>query len=97
MVGAKNAKEGVHDEVLELGKSLMIKRILLKPPKKVQELVQRRNLFRTMSKAKGKCCKFIIDNGSTDNLFSIEMVDKLELKISMHPTPYRVSWLQKRH
>lgn len=46
-----------------------------------------------MCKARDKCCKLIIDNGSTDNLVSIEMVDKLGLKKIPHPTPYRVSWM----
>jgi hypothetical protein len=39
----------------------------------------------------------IIDSGSTDNLVSIEMVDKLELETTAHPSPYRVSWLHKGH
>ncbi|MCY6488111.1 retropepsin-like aspartic protease, partial [Actinobacillus pleuropneumoniae] len=48
-------------------------------------------------KSKGKCCKVIIENGSTDSLVSIEMVDKLGLAKTIHPTPYKVSWLQKGH
>eukprot|EP00253_Pinus_taeda_P023280 PITA_23280 len=39
----------------------------------------------------------IIDSGNTDNLVSVEMVEKLGLKRLKHPTPYRVSWLQKGH
>lgn len=78
----------VHDEVLESGESLMMKRVWLKPHKKVQEPIQRRNIFKTMCKEKGKCCKFIIDNGSTDNLVSTDMVDKLGLRRIAHPTPY---------
>ena len=39
----------------------------------------------------------IIDNGSNDNLVSIEMVEKLELKTNGHTKPYKVSWLQKGH
>jgi hypothetical protein len=38
-----------------------------------------------------------MDNGSTDNLISTEMVEKLELKTTDHPSPYKVSWLQKGH
>jgi hypothetical protein len=37
----------------------------------------------------------IIDNGSTDNLVSIEMVEKMELETTAHMSLYRVSWLQK--
>eukprot|EP00253_Pinus_taeda_P025282 PITA_25282 len=39
----------------------------------------------------------IIDSGSTDNLVSKEAVEKLKLKTRRHPTPYKVSWLQKGH
>ena len=39
----------------------------------------------------------VIDSGSIDNLVSIEMVEKLGLKRMKHPTPYKVSWLQKGH
>eukprot|EP00253_Pinus_taeda_P004493 PITA_04493 len=36
-------------------------------------------------------------SGSTDNLATTEMVEKLGLKQLKHPTPYKVSWLQKGH
>jgi hypothetical protein len=39
----------------------------------------------------------IIDSGSTDNLVSTEMVEKLKLETTAHPSPYKVSWLQKGH
>jgi hypothetical protein len=38
-----------------------------------------------------------VDSGSTDNLVSTEMVEKMELETIVHPIPYRVSWLQKVH
>eukprot|EP00253_Pinus_taeda_P030161 PITA_30161 len=58
---------------------------------------QRKSLFQTVCKSHGKCCNVIIDSGSTDNLVSTEMVEKLGLKRLKHPTPYKVSWLQKGH
>jgi hypothetical protein len=39
----------------------------------------------------------IIDSGSTDNLVSTEMVEKLELETTTHLSLYKVSWLQKGH
>lgn len=39
----------------------------------------------------------IIDSGSTDNLVSTKMVDKLGLVKTTHPTPYKISWMQKGH
>jgi hypothetical protein len=38
-----------------------------------------------------------VDNGSTDNLISTKMVENLEMETIEHPSPYRVSWLQKGH
>jgi hypothetical protein len=38
-----------------------------------------------------------VDSGSTYNLVSTEMVEKLELDTVAHPSPYKVSWLQKGH
>ena len=55
----------------------MMKRVLVKTEKKVHELAQRKSLFRTKCKSQGKCCKMVIDSGSTNNLVSIEMVEKL--------------------
>jgi hypothetical protein len=48
-------------------------------------------------KTKDRVWKFIVDSGSTDNLVSTEMVEKLELETTDHPSPYKVSWLQKGH
>jgi hypothetical protein len=38
-----------------------------------------------------------MENGSTNNLVSTEMVEKLELETIEHPSPYRVLCLQKGH
>eukprot|EP00253_Pinus_taeda_P021142 PITA_21142 len=81
----------------EIGEALVLNKVLLKPAKEVAEPDQRKALFRTVCKSRGKCCKVIIDSGSTDNLVAVEMVDKLGLKKLKHPTPYKVSWLQKGH
>jgi len=82
---------------LEEGEVLIIKKIWLKTNKDVYEQAQRRSLFRTMCKSKGKCCKLVINSGSTDNLVSVEMVEKINLKKTPHLTPYKVYWLQKGH
>jgi hypothetical protein len=71
----------------------MLRKVLLKPKAKVENLVQRNSLFRTSYKTKDKVCKVIVDSGSTDNLVCTEMVEKLELETTAHPKPYKVSWL----
>eukprot|EP00253_Pinus_taeda_P031086 PITA_31086 len=81
----------------EIGEALVLNKVLLKPTKEVAEPDQRKVLFRTICKSRGKCCKVIVDSGSTDNLVAVEMVEKLGLKKLKHPTPYKVSWLQKGH
>jgi hypothetical protein len=75
----------------------MLRKVILKPEAEVEKLVQRKILFRIACKTKDRVCKVIIDSGSTDNLVSIEMVEKLELEKTTHPKPYKVSWLQKGH
>jgi hypothetical protein len=39
----------------------------------------------------------IIDSGSTDNLVSTNMVEKLKFETTAHLNPYKVSWFQKGH
>jgi hypothetical protein len=90
-------KRDAETEGAEDGRSLMMKKVLLKQEPETEKPVQRNNLFRTTCKMKDRVCKVIIDSGSTDNLVSTEMVEKLELETTAHPTPYKVSWLQKGH
>jgi hypothetical protein len=87
----------VEAEDTEGGRSLMMRKFLLKPKKEPENPAQRNSLFKTTCKTKDKVSKVIVDNGSMDNLVSIEMVEKLELETIGHPIPYRVLWLQKGH
>jgi hypothetical protein len=75
----------------------MMRKVLLNPEKEAENLAQRNSLFWTTCKTKDRVCKVIVDSGSIDNLVSREMVEKLELETIVHPSPYRVSWLQKGH
>eukprot|EP00253_Pinus_taeda_P006301 PITA_06301 len=81
----------------ETREALVLHKVLLKPVDESTEQMQRKALFRTICKSQGKFCKIIIDSGSTDNLVSTKMVEKLGLKRLKHPSPYIVSWLQKGH
>jgi hypothetical protein len=73
----------------------VMRKVLLTPEKEVESSVQRTKVFRIACKTKGWACKVIMDNDSIDNLISTEMVEKLELETTDHPSPYKVSWLQK--
>ena len=75
----------------------MMNKVLLKLEKEPAEPTQRKSLFRTTFKVQGKCCKMVIDSGSTENVVSTEMVENLRLNKTKHPVPYKVSWLHKGH
>jgi hypothetical protein len=90
-------KQDVEAEDAKGGRSLMMCKVLLTPGKEVEDLAQRTRLFRIACKTKDRVCKVIVDSGSIDNLVSTEMVEKLELETTNHPSPYKVSWLQKGH
>ena len=75
----------------------MMNKVLLKPKKEQAEPAQRKSLFRTTCKVQGKCCKMVIDSGSTDNIVSTKMVEKMRIKKTKNPVPYKVSWLHKEH
>jgi hypothetical protein len=57
----------------------MMRKVLLTLEKEVESSVQRTILFKTACKTMDMVCKVIVDSGSTDNLVSTEMVEKLEL------------------
>ena len=75
----------------------MMKKVILKQDPEAGNPLQRNNLFKTSCKMKDKVCKVIIDNGSTEKLVSMGMVEKIELEATTHLTLYKVSWLQKGH
>ena len=83
--------QGVRGNVdKERRESLLFNRTLLKTVTE-QEPPQRKTLFRTLCKVRGKVYKVIVDSGSTNNIASVEMVEKLVLKKLPHPNPYKVS------
>jgi len=80
----------------EQGDNLMFRRVPLQTERKIaEEPEQRKIILKTKCKVQGKCCNLIIDGGSTENLVSTEVMEKLKFKCISHPNPYRVSWLQK--
>jgi hypothetical protein len=68
----------------------MMRKVLLMPEKEAENPSQRNRIFRTACKTKDRVCKVIMDIGSTNNLVSTEMVEKLELETIEHPSPYRI-------
>ena len=66
------------------GEALLMRKI-------IEEPIQRRSMFKSVYKVEGKSCKLIVDSGSTDNLVSTEMVEKLNTRKIVHPKPYRAA------
>jgi hypothetical protein len=87
----------VEAEDAEGRRSLMMRKVILKPEKEEENPTQRNSLFQNTCKTKDRVCKVIVDSNSTDNLVSTKMVEKMELETVVHPSPYRVLWLQKGH
>jgi hypothetical protein len=63
-------RRNVEAEATKYGKSLMMRKVLLKPEKEAKESIQRNSLFRATCKTKEMVCEVIIDSGRTDNLVS---------------------------
>ena len=54
---------------------------------------QRTNLFHSKCLVNDKVCMLIIDGRSCTNLASTYLVDKLNLKSTPHPQPYKLQWM----
>ncbi|XP_039059944.1 uncharacterized protein LOC120203854 [Hibiscus syriacus] len=73
------------------GEALVVKRSLNAQP--IRDEQQRENIFHTRCLVNDKVCVVIIDSGSCTNIASTVMVDKLGLKTTKHPNPYKLQWL----
>ncbi|XP_039014624.1 uncharacterized protein LOC120144671, partial [Hibiscus syriacus] len=80
---------------VEQGEALVIRRSLNLQALSTQiiEDDQRENIFHTRCHVNNKVCFMIIDGGSCTNVASTLMVEKLGLKTSKHPNPYKLQWL----
>ena len=55
---------------------------------------QRHNIFKTRCTVNQRVCDLIIDSGSSENIVSKTMVDKLQLKTQKHLSPYSIGWIK---
>jgi hypothetical protein len=60
-----------------------------------EENNQRHNLVHTRGMIKDKLCRIIVDNGSCNNIASLQLVERLGLKQRRHPSPYKIQWLNE--
>jgi len=59
------------------------------------EPTQRENIFQSRCKINKWVCSLIIDGGSSTNVASTRLVEKLSLKTIPHAKPYKLAWISK--
>lgn len=92
----EEAVELGEDSQREEGLMLVTRKILLTPKFKDEKEGLRGNIFCTTCSIQNRVCNLIIDGGSCENVASQEVVDKLMLKTTDHPQPYKLSCLKKK-
>jgi len=71
------------------GELLVIRRALSGPVSQ-DEFEQKETIFHARCIVGGKVCSLIIDGGSSANVSSQSMVDKLKFPMTPHPKPYTI-------
>ena len=92
----KDIDPQIMENVPDMGEVLVMRKVLLNQVKEANGPTQWKTLFRIVCKVQGKYCKVINDSGRTDNLVSIEVIERLNLQ-KTSPISCKVSWLQNGH
>lgn len=92
MKSNQSLEDSGEEEEAVNGDLLVTKRTLNAQIKEDSEM-QRENIFHTRCFVQGKVCNMIIDGGSSVNVTSTLMVEKLSLPTTKHPKPYKLQWL----
>ncbi|XP_021776380.1 uncharacterized protein LOC110740208 [Chenopodium quinoa] len=90
-----NEEEEQVDDCFPEKNSLVMRRALQMHVEVEKTPIQRENVFLTKCKVNEDVCDLIVDSGSEANVVSSDLVKKLDLKTTRHPTPYKLSWLDK--
>ena len=67
------------------GEMLLLRRALSSEQSEKEE--QRENIFHSRCTVQGKVCSLIINEGSSADVVSLSMIEKLNLQTSVHPYP----------
>ena len=54
---------------------------------------KRTSIFHIIIQSGDKKCKLVIDKGSSMNVVSKDFIKLLNLKVDLHPNPFRVAWV----
>ena len=76
------------------GDLLVVRRMLGQVLKPFEES-QRENIFHTRCLINDKLCSLIVNGGSSTNVASTRVVEKLGLPTISHVKPYKLQWLSK--
>ena len=58
------------------------------------ELTQREYIFQSRCKINKWVCSLIIDGGSSTNVASTRLVEKLSIETIPHAKPYKLAWMR---
>ena len=83
----------VEEESIPQGDCLVTIRALNAQPREDEQDIQRTNIFHSKCLVKESVCMLIIDGGSCTNLASTYLVDKMKLRCTDHPRPYKLQWM----
>ena len=72
---------------------IAVVRCILSTPKDEKEDWKRTSIFQMLVRCGNQAQKLIIDGGSSLNVVSASMVERLKLPIEPHPHPYKVAWI----
>ncbi|CAL2247038.1 unnamed protein product [Prunus armeniaca] len=89
---------GNEEEVIDLlpveGECLLVRRVMTTP--KLRNRIGVDIIYSEHESFVGeRVCNMILDGGSSENIISKEVVEKLKLPIEKHPNPYKIAWFQK--
>ncbi|XP_057986077.1 uncharacterized protein LOC131170622, partial [Hevea brasiliensis] len=91
-----SGEEDAEVEYAAEGSALVIMRALNTQVKEdVGDELQRETIFHTRCLIQDKACSVIIDGGSCANVASTILVQRLRLRTSKHPRPYKLQWLNE--
>ena len=71
----------------------MVRKLILSP--KCGDKTQRYKLCLTRCIVQGSLCHLIIDSGSQENIISKDVVERLQLEVETHPSPYAIGWIKE--
>lgn len=83
------------DLLIVEGESLVVRRIMTTPKIEKPKGWRRHSIFRTKVNCGGRVCNLILDNGSSENIVSKEIVETLKLPMEKHPDPYKLAWFRR--